>query len=143
MIQQIFDHDDYVPDSLKQGILTPVYKNKGSNKDAKITEALPLRQLSLRSLKFCLRTEFKMLFWSNNTHFNAVLQQQLPPMNGALLVEEYLRECKDQKKMAYIAFLDIKSAFDIVSHASLLRKLYNIGIEGQCWSLIHQLHHGA
>ena len=45
--------------------------------------------------------------------------------------------------MAYIAFLDIKSAFDVVSHASLLRKLYDIGIEGQCWSLIHQLHQGA
>ena len=35
VIQQIFDHE-YIPDSLKQGILTPVHKNKGSNKDARV-----------------------------------------------------------------------------------------------------------
>ena len=64
-------------------------------------------------------------------------------MNGALLVEEYLRECKDQKKTAYVAFLDVKSAFDVVSHSSLLRKLYNIGIDGQCWNFIYQLHQGG
>ena len=65
------------------------------------------------------------------------------PMNGALLVAEYLRECKDQKKTVYVAYLDVKSAFDEVSHLSLLRKLYNTGIESQCWSLIYQMHQGA
>ena len=62
------------------------------------------------------------------------------PMNSALLVEEYLRECKDQKKTVYVAYLDVKSAFDVVSHLSLLR---NRGIEGQCWSLSIRCIRGA
>ena len=33
--------------------------------------------------------------------------------------EEVTRENKDQKKPLYIAFLDVKSAVDVVSHASL------------------------
>ena len=51
----------------------------------------------------------------------------------ALILEEYLRECKDSNKTAYIAFLDAKSAFDVVSHNSLFRKLFNIGIQGKSW----------
>ena len=40
----------------------------------------------------------------------------------------------------YIAFLDAKSAFDVVSHDSLLRKLFHAGVKGVSWSLIHSLH---
>ena len=41
------------------------------------------------------------------------------------------------------SFLYIKAAFDVVSHVSLLRKLFHIGIEGPEWSLIHSMHVGA
>ena len=57
--------------------------------------------------------------------------------------EEATRENKDQMKPLYIAFLDVKSAVDVVSHASLMRKLSHVGIEGTKLSLIHSLHTGA
>ena len=41
---------------------------------------------------------------------------------------------------AYIALLNAKSAFDVVSHQSLMRKLFHIGIEGNLWTLISSLH---
>ena len=44
---------------------------------------------------------------------------------------------------AYIAFLDAKSAFDVVSHQSLMCKLFHIGIEGNMWTLISSLHQDA
>ena len=40
----------------------------------------------------------------------------------------------------YVALLDAKSAFDVVTHESLLRKLYLAGIEGSVWKLLHSLH---
>ena len=40
-------------------------------------------------------------------------------------------------------FLDAKSAFDVVSHQSLMRKLFHIGIEGNLWTLISSLHQDA
>ena len=52
------------------------------------------------------------------------------PMNCSLIVEETIREYKDLRKPVYIAFLDAKSAFDVVSHDSLLRKLFHAGVEG-------------
>ena len=45
-------------------------------------------------------------------------------MNCSLILDEYIRDSKDQKKDVYIAFLDAKSAFDVVDHASLMRKLF-------------------
>ena len=60
-------------------------------------------------------------------------------MNCSLIVEETIREYKDLCKPVYIAFLDAKSAFDVVSHESLLRK-FNAGMEGVSWPLIHSLH---
>ena len=55
-------------------------------------------------------------------------------MNTVLMLE-YIMDCKDHyfgKIPAYIAFLDAKSVFDVVSHQSLMRKLFHIGIEGNC-----------
>ena len=64
-------------------------------------------------------------------------------MNCALILVEYIRENKDQKKDSFIAFLDAKAAFDVVNHASLMRKLFHIGVEGVTRSLIHSLHREA
>ena len=58
------------------------------------------------------------------------------PMNCFFIVEETIREYKDLRRPIYIAFLDAKPAFDVVSHNSLLRKLFNAGVEGVLWSLI-------
>ena len=55
-------------------------------------------------------------------------------------MEEVIRDRKDKGQSLYAAFLDVKSAFDVVPHASLLRRLYHTGIEGKTWSLIHSLH---
>ena len=47
-------------------------------------------------------------------------------MNCSLILEETIREHKDLRKPLCLAFLDAKAAFDVVSHASLLRKLFHL-----------------
>lgn len=69
--------------------------------------------------------------------------QNSPPMNFSHILEEVIREHKDRRLPLYIAFLDAKSAFDVVSHNSLMRKLFHLGLEGVEWSLVHSLHDGA
>ena len=58
-------------------------------------------------------------------------------------MEEVIRDRKDRGQPLYTTFLDVKSAFDVVPHDSLLRRLYHTGIEGKTWSLIHSLHDDA
>ena len=61
-------------------------------------------------------------------------------MNCALLVEEFYRNNKDLDKPTYVAFMDVKSAFDVVVHENLMRKLYHNGVGGLNWLLINSLH---
>ena len=61
-------------------------------------------------------------------------------MNCALLVEEFYRNNKDLNKPTYVAFMDVKSAFDVVVHKHLMRKLYHNGVGGLNWLLIKSLH---
>ena len=61
-------------------------------------------------------------------------------MYCALLVEEFYRNNKDLNKQTYMAFIDAKSAFDVVVHPNLMRKLYKAGVEPTEWLVINSLH---
>ena len=55
-----------------------------------------------------------------NNRLQRGFTQGSSPMYCSLILEEIIRESRDQKQPLYIAFLDVKTAFDVVSHASLL-----------------------
>ncbi len=79
----------------------------------------------------------------HRAHSREVFTKKSSPLNCALIVDEFIRNSKDKKKTAYVAMLDAKSAFDVVSHPHLMRKLYNIGVQDQLWTIIDDLHDGA
>jgi hypothetical protein len=58
-------------------------------------------------------------------------------------LEEFERESKDSKLPVYIAMLDGKSAFDVVIHANLIRRLFQIGISKQSILLLQNLYQNA
>ncbi|KAH3851637.1 hypothetical protein DPMN_094119 [Dreissena polymorpha] len=65
------------------------------------------------------------------------------PLNAAFMLEEYYRECTDLKTSAHEVFLDAKSAFDVVDHFQLLRRLYHAGINDGHWLLLKSLHENS
>jgi hypothetical protein len=50
---------------------------------------------------------------------------------------------KDLKLPVYIAMLDGKSVFDVVLHANLIRRLFQIGISKQSLLLLQNLYQNA
>ena len=132
-----------VPDCLKTGLISPVFKNKGSNKESKNYRGITVTPVLSKILELLLRKTIRPAIDKVQSDLQRGFTEGSSCMNCALILEEYLRECKDMNKTAYVAFLDAKSAFDVVSHDSLLRKLYNIGVEGKSWSVIHSLYQEA
>ena len=65
------------------------------------------------------------------------------PLNAAFILEEARREALDIGKLLTIILLDAKSAFDVVVHKKLLKKLYHLGIQDKQWTLIKSLHTNA
>ena len=54
-------------------------------------------------------------------------------------MEESRREANDMEEQLIIIMLDAKSAFDVVVHNNMMRRLYHLGIQHKHWSLIQNL----
>ncbi|MCG7879544.1 MAG: reverse transcriptase family protein [Candidatus Thiodiazotropha taylori] len=132
-----------VPDCMKLGVLTPVFKRKGSNLDAKNYRGITITPTIAKILESVLRERIKPIIMENQNILQRGFTEGSSPMNCSLILEEYIRNNKDSRKPTYVAFLDAKSAFDVVNHSSLLRKVYHLGIEGAHWNLINSLHRDA
>jgi hypothetical protein len=59
------------------------------------------------------------------------------PLGYLLVVEETYRENADNKNECQLVLLDTKSAFDVVIHSHLMRRVYHAGIQDKHWSLIN------
>ena len=137
-------HVSDLPYSLKLGLLTPIFKKKGSNTDPKNYRGITVLPILSKLLESILREGIKPNIDVTQNPMQRGFTKNSSPMNCALILEEYIiKKSKDQKKDSFIAFLDAKAAFDVVNHASLMRRLFHIGVEGVTWSLIHSLHRKA
>ncbi|CAG2191562.1 unnamed protein product [Mytilus edulis] len=62
------------------------------------------------------------------------------PLIATLMIDEFERENKDLKKTTILGMLDAKSAFDVVRHSNMIRKLYHLGLSEQSVLLIDSLY---
>ncbi|MEW8548514.1 MAG: reverse transcriptase domain-containing protein, partial [Candidatus Thiodiazotropha sp.] len=130
-------------DSMKIGVLTPVFKKKGLSTEAKNYRGITILPTITKILEAILRKKVGALVEEHQNSLQRGFTRNSSPMNCSLILEEVMREYKETRRPLYVAFLDAKSAFDVVSHPSLLRKLFHLGLEGAEWSLVHSLHSGA
>ena len=132
-----------IPDIMKEGVLTPVFKKKGSSTDSRNYRGITVTPTISKLLACIIKRRIQPFIEQTQNPLQRGFTKGSSPMNCSLILEEYIRDSKDQKKDVYIAFLDAKSAFDVVDHASLMRILFQIGVDGKLWNLIHSLHSNA
>ena len=132
-----------VPDILKLGTISPVYKKKGSAKESKNYRGITVLPVLAKILEVILRTRLRLIFDGQQNPLQRGFTSKSSPLHCALIIEEFIRESIDNKENTFIAMLDAKAAFDVVNHSSLLRKLYNVGLQGNFWNIICSLHEDA
>ena len=69
-------------------------------------------------------------------------QKQLSCNTAAFNLQETILYNLELNSNVYVAFLDIRKAFDTVWHDALLYKLDQIGIKGKIWRLIKNSYTG-
>ncbi|VDI55987.1 Hypothetical predicted protein [Mytilus galloprovincialis] len=128
-----------VPDSLKLGILTPIFKNKGILSEAKNYRGITVLPVIGKILECLLRDLIRDFIKILQNRLQRGFTPTVSPLYSALILLESILESLDQKTSIFIALLDAKSAFDVVNHNSLYRKLFLSGVGGTLWLLIRQL----
>ncbi|VDI12876.1 Hypothetical predicted protein [Mytilus galloprovincialis] len=111
------------------GLLTPVFKNKGSNKNATNYRGITIMPILLKLIESVAKAKVQPKILKEQNRLQRGFTENSAPMNCSFFIEEFIRECSDAGKIIYIALLDAKSAFDVVTHESILRKLYIAGVK--------------
>ena len=132
-----------VPDYIKMGILTPIFKNKGLPTDPKNYRGITVLPVIGKILEILLKQQLWKIVEGLQSKFQRGFTSNVSPLFCALLLNEVIIDSVARKTPLYIALLDAKSAFDVVNHASLYRKLFLAGVTGTLWLLVHDLSIGA
>ena len=114
-------------------MLIPIFKNKGSSKDSQNYRGITITPVLTKILETILKAIIQPILIERQNPLQRGLTEKSSPMNCALLVEEFYRNNKDLTKPQYVVFMDVKSAFDVVVHENLMRKLYHNGVGDLNW----------
>lgn len=128
----------HIPPSFRHGLVIPI--PKGHNKD--LTNPSNYRGITILSNVSKLLE--KLVIWRIS---ELDTPPTLNPLQGgfkvghscshtALILQEAITSAREAGSKAYVAFLDVKKAFDTVWHAGLLVKLHQKGVTGHLWHLI-------
>ena len=133
----------YVPAQLKEGILTPVLKKK---KDASLpTNYRGITVLSIlgKILERVLLKRTKEIIEKDQSKLQRGFTCKSSAVNAALILSEAKNEGKDTHTPLRLVTLDACKAFDVVWQDSLLRKMFNTGVQGNLWWSVRNLYAGA
>jgi hypothetical protein len=142
LINTSFEHC-LLPDLLKIRTLTPIFKNKGMIIDAKNYRGITITPTLSKIVETIIKFRINLTIVSVQNPLQRGFTEHSTPLISSLMLEEVGRENKDNKEPTIIGMLDAKSAFDVVRHANLIRRLYLYGITKQCILMIDDLYRNA
>ena len=128
---------------LKRGLLTPIFKNKGSKKVSTYYRGITILPVMNKIIEAIIKLRINTTILDTQNPAQRWLTAKTSPLNATFIIEELKREAKDNNNELSIVLLDAKSVFDVVNTDHLLRRLYQIGINAKTWNIIHSLHDNA
>ncbi|CAC5387086.1 unnamed protein product [Mytilus coruscus] len=130
-------------DLLKTGLLSPVFKNKGSIVEIKNHLGMTVLPVFCKIIEAILKLRIRPISIPLQCTLLRGFTQNSAPLNASFILEEVYRESLDLGQLMKIVILDAKSAFDVVVHQNLMHNLYHRGIHNRHWNLIDNLHKHA
>ena len=125
------------------GNLSPIFKKKGLPTDPKNYRGITVLPVVGKILEILLKEHLWQIIAAIQNQFQRGFTSKISPLFCALLLNEVIIDAVYRKTPLYVALLDAKSAFDVVNHSSLYRKLYLAGISSSLRLLLHDLSVGA
>ena len=129
-----------LPAGFKNGIVTPVYKNKKFMKNPDNYRRITVTSVVGKVLEKILVEPIKDILVNKLNKLQREFCSKSSSVNTAFLVSEAISEARDNKQILYTAMLDSSKAFDVVWHDGMLFNLYQLGIKGDLWLLYQDMY---
>ena len=118
---------NYIPYILKTGLLVPIYKGppkQRNNPDS--YRAVTLLSVFYKLFEKIINEKLLNVLTKNHPEFPCIQQQgfqkELSSITVAFNLHETIYSVIELNSIAYVAFLDIRKAFDTVNHSMLFKK---------------------
>ncbi|CAG2185247.1 unnamed protein product [Mytilus edulis] len=139
IINQIFEELD-VPQSLKNGILTPVLKKKKDKTIPGNYRGIVVTSIFSKIFETIIKDRLEPeLFPSQNT-LQRGFTEGASSLFTAFIVSETTMLYKFLKIVLELLTLDAEKAFDTVTHEIMLNKMFHDGIRGDMWVLLKNIY---
>ena len=132
-----------VPETLKAGLLAPIFKNKGLKSQATNYRGITVLPVISKIVETIIKERIQKQVMETQNRKQRGFTSGSSPINSALPVEECYREAVDNNAECQVILLDAKAAFDKVIHSHIERRVYQAGIDDKHWVLIKSLHGNA
>ncbi|MEW8544375.1 MAG: reverse transcriptase family protein, partial [Candidatus Thiodiazotropha sp.] len=133
----------YVPAQLKEGILSPVLKKKKDASQPTNYRGITVLSILGKILERVLLNRTKDIIEKDQSKLQRGFTCKSSAVNAALILSEAQNEAKDSYTPLRLVTLDACKAFDVVWQDSLLRKMFNAGVQGNLWWSVRNLYVGA
>jgi hypothetical protein len=130
---------EHVPDSLKIGIITPLYKGGGKDPlDTHSYRGITLTSVLAKVLESLLLTRLQCHYSEKGIpHLNQTAYRKGVSCAEAIFSTlEVLSIYSQRCEKVYMCFYDLQKAFDSVHYSVLLKRLYEAGVDGRAWRLL-------
>lgn len=134
-------HTATVPNCTKTGLITPVFKNKNSNKMPDNYRRITVTSLVGKVIEKFLVAPTKTILRPNLNLLQRGFCENSSSLNTAFLLTETIADAKDNNIILFTTFLDASKAFDVVWHNGMMRSLHELGISGNLWLLYKDMYH--
>lgn len=143
VMQEVFD-SGVIPTEWQESIVVPIFK-KGDYFSCDNYRGISLMNVILKLLCTVVnRRIYRQLENSERlSKAQAGFREKEETMSHVCALYEIVQRRQLRKKKTYLAFLDIKKAFDTVPHGALFVKLERIGVTGKALNFIESLYRGS
>jgi hypothetical protein len=82
-----------IPELVKVGLLSPIYKNKGDKNDSKNYRGIVVLPIICKLLEHIARTNFRTILTEKQTPLQRGFTTNSSPLNAAIIIEEVFTPC--------------------------------------------------
>ena len=137
---------EIIPDSLKHGLAVLVYK--GFGKDPSKMDSyggVTLSTVIAKVLEILILDRLDFVFLEANVpHINqSAYRKNVSCADAIFSTQEVIARYLKGGGQVFMSLYDLQKAFDTVEYPVLLKRMYEIEINGKCWRLLKNWYEGA